>query len=309
MAGVQATTDDAIRRVQEFYSTDAVRESWPWRHWNAQPSVAREINRRVTGSPHVVLHDHLRGVLSGLGLPLPAGRAVSLGCGQGRQDRSLFRHGIVGQLTGYDLSPASVAAAGRWARASGIDCFDYHEGDLNTLDLEEGAFDLVVAEMSLHHTTELERLFDVIAHALKPGGLLLTDEYVGPTRFRWSEAQMRTVNGLLAMLPDEMARTWEGTLKPRIVHQPDSFFETVDPSEAIRSGEVVARLEERFDVVWRRPYGGAILHPLLHDIAFNFREGDLYGDAFLAAAISLENTMMATGDLASDFAVLIARPK
>jgi SAM-dependent methyltransferase len=309
MTGVSATSAIATGQIQAFFKNNPVRESWPWRHWNAQPSVARAINRRVTGAPEKTLHQLLPDLLPKLGLSLPAAQAISLGCGRGRQDRGLYRHGIVDQLVGYDLSPDSVEAAAHWARAAGITRFDYRIGDLNQIELAPAAFDLVIAEMSLHHTTALERLFDVIAGALKPGGLLLVDEYVGPTRFRWTDAQMRAVNGLLTMLPDAMRMTPDGVFKPLITHLPDAFFEQVDPSESVRSGEVMDCLAQRFDILWRRPYGGAILHPLLHDIACNFREGDLFAEAFLEAAIHLEDTMMLTGALDSDFIALVARAK
>lgn len=309
MAGIQATTDVAISRVQEFFKTNPVRESWPWRHWNAQPTVARAINRRITGSPDTSLHKALAELLPRQGLTLPVARAVSLGCGRGRQDRSLFRHGVIETLVGYDLSPDSLEAATKWARSSGIDGFEYRLGDLNGIELDNGSFDLAVAEMSLHHTTELERLFDVVARALRPGGLLLVDEYVGPTRFRWTEAQIRTVNGLLSILSSEMRMTPDGIVKPLIGHLPDAFFEEVDPSEAVRSAEVMVCLEQRFEILWRRPYGGAILHPMLHDIACNFREGDLFSETFLESAIAIEDTMMMTGELDSDFIALVARPR
>jgi SAM-dependent methyltransferase len=309
MTGVSATSEAAIGRVREFFKNNPVRENWPWRHWNAHPTVARAINRRISGSPATTLHQSLTELLPRFGLSLPAGSAVSLGCGRGRQDRSLHRHGIVEALIGYDLSPDSIEAAAKWARSSGIDGFEYRLGDLNDIELEAAAFDFAIAEMSLHHVTDLERLFEIVARALKPGGLLLVDEYVGPTRFRWTEAQMRAVNGLLAILPDAMHMTPDGVFKSSIIHMPDSFFESVDPSEAVRSGEVMRCLEQRFEVLWRRPYGGTILHPLLHDIACNFREGDVFSEGFLDMAIGLEDTMMLTRDLDSDFIALVARPR
>jgi SAM-dependent methyltransferase len=309
MSTAAANDETRANRVRAFFKESAVRTSWPWRHWNAQPMVARAINRRISGSPDRSFHHMLADLLPRFGLDLPAARAVSLGCGRGQQDRDLYRLGIVTGLTGYDLSPDSVMAAEKWARSTGIRTFEYKCGNLDTITLDEGAIDLVVAEMSLHHTTNLERLYDQIARALRPGGLLVVDEYVGPTRFQWSNAQMRVVNGLLAILPDDMRRSPDGIFKPPIERQPETFFEDVDPSEAIRAGEVLTLLEQRFDILWQRPYGGTLLHPLLHDIACNFPDGDLFAETFLSAAIALEETMMATGDLQSDFAVLVARPK
>src|ERR1700730_1011084 len=242
--------DEATRRVQEFFRHSPITESWPWWHWNAHPLVARTINRRVTGDPNKTLLRALTELLPQLGLALPVARAASLGCGRGRLDRGLYRLGIVKTRVGFDVSPDSIEAAGNWARSAGIPAFEYRLADLNDIELDPESFDLLVAEMSLHHTFELERLFDVIAHALKPGGLLIVDEYVGPTRFRWTERQMQTVNGLLMLSPPKNRITPDGTFKPPIEHRPPSFFEQIDPSESIRSGEVLSCLEQRFEVRW-----------------------------------------------------------
>ena len=32
---------------------------------------------------------------------------------------------------------------------------------------------------------------------LKPGGLFIVDEYIGPARFQWSARQMEAVEGML----------------------------------------------------------------------------------------------------------------
>lgn len=299
----------AALQVQEFFRHAQTRESWPWCHWNVHPIVRRAINRRISGSPQRSVQQTLREVLPQLGLTLPVGQALSLGCGCGAQDRALYRHGIVTHLLGYDLSPESVASAQKWARSSGIETFRYEEGNLDDLVLPPQKYDLILAEMSLHHVTQLERLMESVAHSLRPGGLLLVDEYVGPTRFRWSLAQMEVVNRLLESLPREKRMSPASVYKPEIEHQPEEFFENTDPSEAIRSGEVLACLANRFEVLWKRDYGGTVLHPLLHDIAWNFAEGNLEDEDFLKLAIETEDCLMEKGELASDFTVLVASPR
>ena len=300
-----------VRSVGSKTSIAATSErgSWPWRQWVAHPTVARAVNRRISGDPDRTLPQALAETLPEFGIRLPAARTASLGCGRGRFDRELFRHLVVDALIGYDLSPESIEAADRWARSAGIESFTYRQADLNAIKLEPQAFDLIVVQMALHHTFELERLYDAIAQALKPGGLLVADEYVGPTRFCWTERQMQTVNGLLTLLPPEKRINPDGIFKPLIARQPPSFFDETDPSEAIRSGEVVARLEERFDIRWRRPYGGTILHPMLHDIAWAFKEGDPLSEALLGSAIAIEDALIEARELDSDFAVIIASPR
>lgn len=81
----------------------------------------------------------------------------------------------------------------------------------------------------------------------------------------------------------------------------------VDPSEAVRSAEILPVLRTLFDVVEFRPLGGTILQFLLADIAGNFQ--DEVGEQLLGIFFQLEDTLMACGDLPSDFAYIVARPK
>jgi len=55
----------------------------------------------------------------------------------------------------------------------------------------------VLALNSLHHFGHLGETMRLIARALGPGGLLIMDEYVGPSRFQWPGAQIRAANTLL----------------------------------------------------------------------------------------------------------------
>jgi hypothetical protein len=52
-------------------------------------------------------------------------------------------------------------------------------------------------------------------------------------------------------------------------------------------------------------YGGTILHLLLHEIAGNFYDPD--AARLLDAICDIEDGLIASGDLQSDFAVIIAR--
>ncbi len=81
----------------------------------------------------------------------------------------------------------------------------------------------------------------------------------------------------------------------------------VDPSEAVRSAEIMPVLRTMFDVIEYRPLGGAILQFLLSDIAGNFQ--DEAGAQLLEGFFRLEDALMACGDLPSDFAYIVARPR
>ena len=82
----------------------------------------------------------------------------------------------------------------------------------------------------------------------------------------------------------------------------------VDPSEAVRSAEIVPVLQQYFDLVELRPLGGTILQFLLADIAGNFQQ-DEAGAQLLEMLFAIEDALMAAGHLDSDFACIVAAPR
>jgi len=83
----------------------------------------------------------------------------------------------------------------------------------------------------------------------------------------------------------------------------------VDPSEAVRSAEVVPVLKKYFHIESFKPLGGALLHFLLYQISGNFDSGNPLGSKFLDLLFKIEDLLMESGDLNSDLVFLIASPK
>jgi len=80
-----------------------------------------------------------------------------------------------------------------------------------------------------------------------------------------------------------------------------------DPSEAVRSAEIMQLLPRYLTVVEVKPLGGGLLHFLLDDIAGNLLR-DVPGNASLLDALfHVEDALMEAGELASDFAMVVAR--
>lgn len=108
------------------------------------------------------------------------------------------RLGVFAQITGVDISPEQTGRATRHAKEAHLDdVLSFHVADARqALRGAEGQYDVVLALDSLHfgHLGETMRL---IARAPGPGGLLILDDYVGPSRFQWASAQIRAANALL----------------------------------------------------------------------------------------------------------------
>jgi ubiquinone/menaquinone biosynthesis C-methylase UbiE len=82
---------------------------------------------------------------------------------------------------------------------------------------------------------------------------------------------------------------------------------SIDPSEAVRSADIIPVLKNQFEIIEYKPLGGTILQFLLAGIAGNFQ--DKTGEQLLDIIFRLEDTLMECGDLNSDFAFIVARPQ
>ncbi len=108
-----------------------------------------------------------------------------------------------------------------------------------------------------------------------------------------------------------LQRTWAARSGARPVKTtPDlptaRAVQTADPSEAVRSADILPLLRRCFEIVEYKPLGGTILQFLLADIAGNFQ--DESGRQLLQMLFVIEDILMDTGDLGSDFVYIVASP-
>ena len=82
-----------------------------------------------------------------------------------------------------------------------------------------------------------------------------------------------------------------------------------DPSEAVRSSEIVPLLAQYFRILEVKGYGGAILHELLYDIAGNFCEEHTGSLDYLRRLFETEDQLTASQKIRDDFAVIIVRSR
>lgn len=96
-------------------------------------------------------------------------RVLDLGCGYGWFCRWAAEQGA-GAVTGIDISEKMLAKA----RAGTADkAIVYRQGDLETLELAQGSFDLVYSSLAFHYLPDTEKLYRTIHRALAVGGRLV----------------------------------------------------------------------------------------------------------------------------------------
>jgi SAM-dependent methyltransferase len=303
-SALRSALSSVARRWSSFREaraeTEAARRFWdegapgePENHyWGAQPLVRRAINRRVTGDPNQWPMEWFARRYAAE----PFGLGLSVGCGPGLLERDVLDKGICRAVDGIDFSPEAIAEAKRAAEEANLSRrLAYRVGDVNALALEAGRYDIVFFHGSLHHVRSVERALAQVRRALKPGGLLYLDEYIGPSRSEWSDADWEFARSAFDALPDQLKNRRE-----LMVPIPMD-----DPLESIRSSAILPEVRRAFRILEDRPYGGNILWFVFPCLDMAMLREDQSGA--LSRLIALEDHLLENRWVESYYRVIVGR--
>jgi SAM-dependent methyltransferase len=274
--------------------------------WTGIPQVHLNHNYLITGTRETYWIPWMRERFFTRG---DAGDALSLGCGAGHLDRIFKGCGYTFRsFTGVDISEGAIDRARTLAEEIGLaPTIRYAAEDLNRYELPPRSFDFIYFFQSLHHIEALEHVLEQCQRALRPGGLLMVNEFVGPSRFQWTSVQVDMANALIALLPEELRRDLQsGGLKTAVVPPTVEHMVKHDPSEAVRSGEIEALVKACFEVSHEWNWGGTLNHLVFQDIAGNFDQESTYHRAIIEFMIHHENMLIRARLIPSDFKVFLA---
>ncbi len=223
-------------------------------------------------------------------------------------ERRFHDSGLFDELVVMDIAEGLLAKQRALAGAEGMSNVRYVRADLNDFILDENSYDLIFAIGTVHHVEKLEHFFSQVRKALRPEGLFAMREYVGPDRIQLTDGQLGLANALLAQLPCEYRKMPDRRIKqyePR-VDMPELI--RIDPSESVRSSEILSVMDRYLETVQYCPTGGTLLHPLLNQIAGNF-ERDERGGMLLDTLIDVEKCLIHAGLLPSDYVFVVAKKR
>ena len=293
----------AMRPQRRVETTWAHVESPPTHPWDI-PAVRRRTRLLASGDEDREHYEYLaERYLTEGGL-----HAVSLGCGAGQRELRWARTGRFARLDCYDISAPRISAARRQAEAAGYGhILNFEVRDALDLVIPPGSLDVVIGEHALHHIKGLDALFPRVATWLKPTGCFFVNEFVGPTRFQYTDRQLEAATALLRLLPrSHRVELLSGRVKNRITRPSKLRMLLEDPSEAVESSLIVPLLEKHFRILERRPLGGTLLNLVVNNIAHHFI--DSASEELLDACFAVEDALLASGDITSDHMVMVAAP-
>ncbi len=297
-------------QVRRLWGKGAPRErrlqyaTFPMSH----PTLVAHSNLIASGNEAIDAYGHLREFLATNGHQLPLGRAASIGCGSGAVEIGMAKAGFFDHCTAFDIAEGALVEARDFAAREGVEekvtfvCRDLDGDGLGMTDL-----DLVFAHQSVHHIENLERLFDNVKAAMRPGAILHLHEYVGPNRFQWTDRQVDEINAWLNSIPEIYLQTLEGQTRRVIERLSIEAMIEMDPSEAIRSADIEKVVADRFELLEKIELGGSLLMTALTGIAHNFDPDNAVDVHLLNSLIQRERLLIRHNILTSDFAVLTCR--
>lgn len=297
-------------KIDSVWSEKAKQKGLSKTRWWEFPAILRHINRIVCGEPVDGFSKGLQLELKKLGRTFEHG--VSVGGGNGTKEFELMREGIVKRFTLFELSTERVKQARQKAESLGLlRRVELIQGDCFLHEFKEKV-DLVHWNNSLHHMLDTKKAVKWSFDILSPGGVFYMDDFVGPTRFQWSDQALKLGTRIRKILPKDFLRDpyRKGRYLPRKLTRPNARrLEDSDPSEAADSSSIIQSVKEYFPNASIKLTGGLIYHATLNDILHNISESDEKDKAILELLLIIDELSLNSGVESQYATALAVKPK
>lgn len=226
-------------------------------------------------------------------------RVASVGCGDCATEvqvaAGLVELGMANfHFTCLDISDAALTRGQGHMRDAGLEhhftvtAHDFNQG------LPTGRFDVVMANQSLHHVIELERLYGSIKSQLAPEGCFLVSDMIGRNGHqRWSEARAM-VNEIWEWLPSRYRYNWQ------LRRQEDQFLDwdcSNEGFEGVRAQDVLPLLLQYFSPKVFIAWSNIIDVFIDRGFGHHFREQSDWDHHFIDRVQALDSRAIASGKL------------
>lgn len=227
---------------------------------------------------------------------------LSLGTGQGQTELRWVKACRFRELRGIELRREFVRAANELAREHYRPELIFVRGDLKRFPLSPSYYDFVFSDRILHHFQPVGEMIENVFRSLKPGGIWIVLDYIGPNRLQFNQVQVAETNRMLSAIPARFrTRHWSAAVKKRVDASGLLFMMLTKPFEAPQSREILPALKARMKTLEFFELGGTILAPLLEDIEANFADPDPQGAQILRDCIRFEQELLVSQKLPSDY--------
>ena len=181
-------------------------------------------------------------------------------------------------------------------------------GSVMDAHLEGASFDAVFVQAAIHHFYDIEEHFALFHHVLKPDGIVIYDEYVGPDHHMYEPEVMDLLDEIDSCLAPQYR--WDvarKSVRNEINGATLDWMLETDPSEGVHSSKILPLTYKYFDVIHRIDYGGTVMRPFFSGILPNFDFGDTKDQTVARLIIKIEELLIREGKIPSYHSQIVGR--
>ena len=176
-----------LQRLTPSNSKNRIKKSWDLAssksasNWWSVPLIQKRWNKIISGDENIEYPEYLvkKYLNEKNNLIL-----LSPGCGSGSKELKFARFNNFKLIEAFDLSPKRIALAKDNLKNRGIKNVSFTVSDIMSFNFESNKYDVVLFDSSLHHVKELNFVLTQVYGCLKDDGILVINEYIGPSRLR-----------------------------------------------------------------------------------------------------------------------------
>lgn len=218
-------------------------------------------------------------------------RMLSLGSGNCSSELKFAYYDNFAEILCTDIAEKPLKEAERIARERKLKNIRFKIQNANNVDLPDNYYDIVYFKASLHHFKNVNNLVgNSIKKTLKKDGLLIIDEFVGPTRFQYPKKQLEAINKAIKIIPKKFRTRYKLSItKNKIYGSGLIRMILADPSECVDSENIIPSIHEHYQTIYEVGYGGNIVKLALKDLAHHFVDSDMEKEHILNELFNYED--------------------
>lgn len=253
-----------ISRTKSAFDQSIIRHA----NWWIIPAIRERWNTLITGNPSTTYEEFMMEEYLKNYTHL---RLLSIGSGSCSHELALAQYSNFEKIVCVDLAQNRLNEARAIAQKNKLGNIEFKCIDIYKHSFDQ-PFDIVFFHSSLHHFANISTFIgNHIPSLLKPKGLLIINEYVGPTRLQHPSHQIKAINQALSKIPNKYRRRFQTNWLKKS-YSGSGLFRMIlaDPSECIDSEQILPTIHKHFTPIIKRPYGGNLLMHVLKDISHHF---------------------------------------
>ncbi|WP_299779158.1 class I SAM-dependent methyltransferase [uncultured Formosa sp.] len=257
-------SSNTSRTKTAFSKSAKISSNW----WNI-PEVKKRWNKKISDNENINYEEYLLNTILKNKKDL---KLLSLGSGECYHEIELAHQDNFNKITCVDFTPIRISEAKKAAQKEKLKNIEFVCADIENYNIQKNYYDIVLFNASLHHLKNVESLLSKkINYCLKDAGLLIINEYVGPSRLQFTKFQLKKINEAIITIPKKFRKNFNSSIYKNNFSGPGIIRMIIaDPSECIDSENIMPTIHKHFETIIEKPYGGNILMNVLKDISHHF---------------------------------------